>query len=121
MEFNIIEFVKLFEVFCLEVFQRGFLADAISAVLMGRLFIMRCVLCTAAVGILGPLLLKCQWWWFSPHVMCDSVNPWTVACQAPLSMGFLQARILEWVAISFSKMTVMLPRSTVVTTPQRPA
>ena len=28
--------------------------------------------------------------------------PWTVACQAPLSMGTLQARILEWVAISFS-------------------
>ena len=29
-------------------------------------------------------------------------TPWTVACQAPLSMGILQARILEWVAISFS-------------------
>ena len=29
--------------------------------------------------------------------------PWTAACQAPLSMGFLQARILEWVAISFSR------------------
>ena len=27
---------------------------------------------------------------------------WTVARQAPLSMGFFQARILEWVAISFS-------------------
>ena len=24
---------------------------------------------------------------------------WTIACQAPLSMGILQARILEWVAI----------------------
>ena len=24
---------------------------------------------------------------------------WTVACQAPLSMGILQARILEWVAV----------------------
>ena len=76
---------------------------------------------TAAVGILGPLLLKCQWRWFSPQVMRDSETPWTVACQAPLSMGFLQARILEWVAISFSKTTVMLPRSTVVTTPQIPA
>ena len=30
-------------------------------------------------------------------------TPWTVAHQAPLSMGILQARILEWVAISFSK------------------
>ena len=29
-------------------------------------------------------------------------TPWTVACQAPLSMGFpKQERILEWVAISF--------------------
>ena len=26
------------------------------------------------------------------------VTPWTVACQAPLSMGILQVRILEWVA-----------------------
>ena len=30
------------------------------------------------------------------------VTPWTVARQAPLSMGFFQARILEWIAISFS-------------------
>ena len=29
--------------------------------------------------------------------------PWTVAHQAPLSMGILQARILEWVAILFSR------------------
>ena len=27
------------------------------------------------------------------------VTPWTVACQAPLSMRTLQARILEWVAM----------------------
>ena len=31
------------------------------------------------------------------------VTPWTVAQQASLSMGFFQARILEWVAVSFSK------------------
>ena len=30
-------------------------------------------------------------------------TPWTVAQQAPLSMGILQARILEWVAIPFSR------------------
>ena len=30
-------------------------------------------------------------------------TPWIVAHQAPLSMGFLQERILEWVAISFSR------------------
>ena len=28
---------------------------------------------------------------------------WTAACQAPLSVGILQARILEWVAIPFSR------------------
>ena len=27
--------------------------------------------------------------------------PWTVALQAPLSMGISQVRILEWVAIAF--------------------
>ena len=31
------------------------------------------------------------------------VTPWTVACQAPLSMGLLQARILEWVAMPSSR------------------
>ena len=34
---------------------------------------------------------------------------WTVAHQAPLSMGTLQARILEWIAISFSRRS-SLPR-----------
>ena len=29
------------------------------------------------------------------------MSPWTVARQTPLSTGILQARILEWVAISF--------------------
>ena len=35
-------------------------------------------------------------------VMSDSVTPWTRAHQAALSMGVLQARTLERVAISFS-------------------
>ena len=30
-------------------------------------------------------------------------TPWTVVHQAPLSMGILQAKILKWVAISFSR------------------
>ena len=30
-------------------------------------------------------------------------TPWTVVYQAPLSMGFFQARILEWVAMPSSK------------------
>ena len=32
--------------------------------------------------------------------------PWTVAYQAPPSMGFFQARILEWGAIAFSGCTL---------------
>ena len=30
------------------------------------------------------------------------VTPWTVACQSPLSLGILQARILEWVVMPSS-------------------
>ena len=32
-----------------------------------------------------------------------SVTPWTVAHQVPLSMGILQARILEWIAMPSSR------------------
>ena len=35
----------------------------------------------------------------SCSVMSNFVTPWTAAHQAPLSMGILQARILEWVAM----------------------
>ena len=31
------------------------------------------------------------------------VTPWTAACQAPLSMGILQARVLERVAMPSSR------------------
>ena len=31
------------------------------------------------------------------------MHSWTVACQVPLSMGILQARILEWVAMPSSR------------------
>ena len=39
----------------------------------------------------------------SCSVMSNSATPWTVAHQAPLSMGILQARILEWVAMLSSR------------------
>ena len=42
-------------------------------------------------------------WMFSCSAVSDSVIPWTIAGQTPLSMGILQARILKWVASSFSK------------------
>jgi len=37
----------------------------------------------------------------SHSVVSDSLRPtpWTVICQAALSMGILQARVLEWVAM----------------------
>jgi len=31
------------------------------------------------------------------------VTPWTIACRAPLPMGNLQARILEWIVMPFSR------------------
>ena len=34
----------------------------------------------------------------SRSVMSDSATLWTATCQAPLSLGIPQARILEWVA-----------------------
>ena len=39
----------------------------------------------------------------SCSVVSGSVTPWTVACQVPLSMGILWARILEWVAMPSSR------------------
>ena len=40
----------------------------------------------------------------SHSVMSDSfLTPWTVACHVPLSIGILQARILEWVGMPSSR------------------
>ena len=39
----------------------------------------------------------------SQSIVSDSVTPWTAVHQAPLSMGILQVRILEWVAIPFCR------------------
>ena len=47
-----------------------------------------------------PDLLLCV---LSRSVMSNSVTPWTVACQAPVSTGILQARTLEWVAMPSSR------------------
>ena len=47
-----------------------------------------------------------MYWWFDGLVAksCPTLGTqWTVACQAPLSMGFPKARILEWVANFFSR------------------
>ena len=39
----------------------------------------------------------------SHSVVSNSVIPWTVDHQAPLSMGILKGRILEWVAMPSSR------------------
>ena len=76
----------------------------------------------AGVIFLYPVFLECYLWLletsmfpFLPpprdrelacsiaSVMSDSVTPWTVDHQAPLSMGILWARILEWVAMRSSR------------------
>ena len=36
-------------------------------------------------------------------------TPWTVAHQAPPSMGFFQASVLEWGAIAFSGFESLVP------------
>ena len=49
------------------------------------------------------LLFTHPWWWFSHSVMSDSCD--AMDCSPPGSSVhvILQARILEWVAISFSR------------------
>ena len=50
------------------------------------------------------LLLLFRYFILCAHsVMSNSVTQWAVTSQAPLSMGFFQARILEWVAVSSSR------------------
>ena len=39
---------------------------------------------------------------YPPQYSCVE-TPWTVACQVPLSVGILPARILEWVAMPSSR------------------
>ena len=49
----------------------------------------------------SPMHESEKWKW-SCSVLFDFAIPWTAAYQAPPSMGFFQARILEWGAIAFS-------------------
>ena len=45
----------------------------------------------------------CAVYYYMFSVVSDSATPWTVAHKAPMSMGFLQVRILEWVAMPSSR------------------
>ena len=51
----------------------------------------------------GVCCLPCRYVCLVNSVLSDSVTPWTAARQAPLSLGVLQARILEWVAMPSSR------------------
>ena len=51
--------------------------------------------------LLVPISVGTKYILFS-HVQLFA-TPWTVACQAPQSIGILQAKILEWVAVPSSK------------------
>ena len=61
-------------------------------------------------GLWRELEVWGKWWIMDAcvHASCFNcvwlfVTPWTVAHQASLSMGILQARTLEWVAMPFSR------------------
>ena len=43
------------------------------------------------------------WWWFSRSVVSDACDPMDCSLPASSVHGILQARILEWIAISFSR------------------
>ena len=45
--------------------------------------------------------LSCAVQHLVPQLCPTLVTPWTIAHQAALSMGMVQARILEWVAMPF--------------------
>ena len=49
-----------------------------------------------------PIKLYCVLCLVISHIQLF-VTPWTTAHQAPLSMGVLQARVLEWVAMPSSR------------------
>ena len=44
-----------------------------------------------------------MWWWFSCWVMSDSCNPMNCSPSGSSVHGIFQAKILEWVAIAFSR------------------
>ena len=45
------------------------------------------------------ILRQTWWWWFSHQVVLTLATPWTIACQAPLSMGF--SRQEYWSGLPF--------------------
>ena len=54
------------------------------------------------------------WWWFSHYVMSDSCDPMDYSLPGSSLHGILQAGILEWVAISFSRVSSQSRNQTLV-------
>ena len=48
-------------------------------------------------------LFSYWWWWFSRQVVSDSCDPMDCSLSGSSVHGILQTRMLEWVAISFSR------------------
>ena len=53
----------------------------------------------SVLGIKGREKRKAAWWWFSWQSCLTLATLWTVACQAPLSMGFF--RQVYWSGLPF--------------------
>ena len=77
---------------------------------MFKIWISQMGLLLEALGLLLTVLLFSMFWhetasfFMKIHSYVQLyATLWTVASQAPLSMGILQARILEWVAMSSSR------------------
>ena len=56
-------------------------------------------------------MLCCAQWLSHVQVHGTGYTPWTVTHQAPLSMGVLQARILEWASVPSSRESSPTPGS----------
>ena len=52
------------------------------------------------------LIFSMWWWWFSCSVVSDSCDRMDCSLPGFSVHGILQARILEWVAISFSAFVI---------------
>ena len=77
------------------------------------------LICISEVANISPRNLDSNLWFFQPviwHDLCFymlshfshvqlCVTLWTAASQAPLSMGILQVRTLEWVAMTSSRVS----------------
>ena len=69
---------------------------------LSHLYLYRDLNLRSWMAVIWPNSCLCNWNQFavlSWSAVSDATTPWTVAHQAPQSMGILQARILEWVAM----------------------